>query len=448
MVGSGTGKAGGGKAGGRGKADPRPGPRKIPRRPKAAGEAAADAGATAAAVAAPPKPARKPKARTAKTSPDLTDEPGPLGAIEELVTEREIDTPMELAAPAIAPVTAPCRINLALQGGGAHGAFTWGVLDRLLEDDGIEIAAISGCSAGALNAAALKSGWVAGGREGARDQLDWLWGQMGAIPDLSFAHWLMAFLPGPAMTARMVETVVPFSMIDAVTSAVSPYDLPFWENPLRRVVERFAYDRIGAQEGPLIFISATNVRSGKIRVFNNAEIGTEAILASACLPSLFRAVEIDDPATGRSEAYWDGGYSGNPALFPLFAPNLPDDIVIVNINPILREELPRSAAEITNRVNEISFNSSLLRELRAIAFVKRLLAGGQLQPGSMKDVRVHMIADDKLMGSLSVATKIVPTPTLLAHLKAAGRLAAEDFMDSARAKIGKAGSVDLAALLA
>ncbi|WP_066818246.1 patatin-like phospholipase family protein [Frigidibacter mobilis] len=353
-----------------------------------------------------------------------------------------------MATPAVSGAREPCRINLALQGGGAHGAFTWGVLDRLLEDPGIDIAAISGCSAGAMNAAALKSGWVAGGRQGARDQLDWLWGQMGAIPDLSFAHWLMAFLPGPAMTAKMIETVVPFSMIDAVTSAVSPYDLPFWENPLRRVAERFAYDRIGAQEGPLIFISATNVRTGKIRVFNNAEIGTDVILASACLPTLFRAVEIEDPATGRCEAYWDGGYAGNPALFPLFAPNLPDDVVIVNINPILREELPRSAAEIGNRINEISFNSSLLRELRAIAFVKRLLAGGQLQPGSMKDVRVHMIADDKLMGSLSVATKIVPAPTLLAHLRAAGRLAAEDFMESARSKIGTAGSVDLAALLA
>ena len=468
MAGTGAGKPGGG----RGKADPRPGPRKVVRRPKAgAGVAEAAAVADAKATETPkpvprPKPAPKPKAAasdapaTAKardkpkaaTKPkptDLADEPGPLAAIEELMTANEGEAPKtDLAAPAVNGGTEPCRINLALQGGGAHGAFTWGVLDRLLEDDGIDIAAISGCSAGALNAAALKSGWVAGGREGARDQLDWLWGQMGAIPDLSFAHWLMAFMPGPAMTAKMVEAVVPFKMIDAVTSAVSPYDLPFWDNPLRRVAERFAYERISGQEGPLIFISATNVRTGKIRVFNNAEISTDVILASACLPTLFRAVEIEDPQTGKTEAYWDGGYAGNPALFPLFAPSLPDDVVIVNINPMLREELPSSAAEIANRVNEISFNSSLLRELRAIAFVKRLLAGGQLQPGSMKDVRVHMIADDKLMGSLSVATKIVPTPTLLTHLKAAGRMAAEDFMESARSKIGKSGTVDLAALLA
>lgn len=459
MAGTGAGKPGGG----RGKADPRPGPRKVVRRPKAgaggsstpepgaaskaedAGQAAKPAAAANSVRTRKPKAAPKPQAEPAAA--ELADEPGPLAAIEELVTDSDASDP-DLAAPAVSPAKAPCRINLALQGGGAHGAFTWGVLDRLLEDPSIEIAAISGCSAGALNAAALKSGWVAGGREGARDQLDWLWGQMGAIPDLSFAHWLMAFLPGPAMTAKMIETVVPFSMIDAVTSAVSPYDLPFWENPLRRIAERFAYDRICAQDGPLIFVSATNVRTGKIRVFNNAEISTDVILASACLPTLFRAVEIDDPATGKYEAYWDGGYAGNPALFPLFAPELPDDIVIVNINPLLREVLPRSAAEIANRVNEISFNSSMLRELRAIAFVKRLLSGGQLQPGSMKDVRVHMIADDALMGSLSVATKIVPTPTLLSHLKQAGRMAAEDFMEVGRGKIGETGSVDLAALLA
>lgn len=396
-----------------------------------------------------PGPAPNTSGKAKPPAADLATEPGALEAIEDLVTGGEGDAPQQFAAPAAAPARGPRRINLALQGGGAHGAFTWGVLDRLLEDPDIEIAAISGCSAGALNAAALKSGWVAGGREGARDQLDWLWGQMGAIPDLSFAHWLMAFLPGPALTARMIETVVPFSMIDAVTSAVSPYDLPFWDNPLRRVAERFAYDRIKAEEGPQIFISATNVRSGKIRVFDNAEIGTDVILASACLPEVFRAVEIDDPATGRREAYWDGGYAGNPALFPLFAPELPDDIVIVSINPLMREALPRTAAEISNRVNEISFNSSLLRELRAIAFVKRLLARGHLSPGSMKDVRVHMIADDALMGSLSVATKLVPTPTLLAQLRQAGRAAAEAFTDrGGRGKIGVDCSVDLAALIA
>ncbi|WP_126976728.1 patatin-like phospholipase family protein [Frigidibacter oleivorans] len=339
------------------------------------------------------------------------------------------------------------RINLALQGGGAHGAYTWGVLDRLLEEEGIEIAAISGCSAGAMNGAALKSGWVEGGREGARHMLDWLWGQMGAIPDLSFLHWMMAFLPGPAITAKMIEAAVPMSVIDAVTSAFSPYDIPFAENPLIRVVERFSFDTIRCHDGPRLYVSATNVRTGKIRVFGEHEVTPETLLASACLPTLFRAIEIDDPATGKSEAYWDGGYAGNPALFPLFDPDLPDDIVIVNINPLMRDDLPRSAQEITNRINEISFNSSLLRELRAIGFVKRLIEKGQVPRGSMKDVRVHMIADDELMRSLSVTTKLVPAPTLLAQLKAAGRASAENFLGETRDSLGRAGSVDLATML-
>lgn len=339
------------------------------------------------------------------------------------------------------------RINVALQGGGAHGAFTWGVLDRILEDPTIEIAGISGCSAGALNGAALKAGLVQGGRAGARDNLDWLWGQMGAIPDLSFMHWLMNFVPGPAMTARLVETVVPFSLMDAVTSAISPYDLPFWENPLERVVKKFRFDHVCTMEGPAFFVSATNVRSGKVRVFSDGQITTDAILASACLPTLFRAVEIADPDTGALEAYWDGGYSGNPALFPLFDPALPDDIVIVNINPMWRDDIPDSSVEIGNRVNEISFNAALLRELRAIAFVKRLIANGQVKRGAMKDVLVHLIGDDALMNQLGVATKLVPTPTLLAQLKAAGRAAAERFLDDHGARLGRESSVDIAAML-
>ncbi|MEI4470563.1 patatin-like phospholipase family protein [Frigidibacter sp. MR17.24] len=337
----------------------------------------------------------------------------------------------------------PRRITLALQGGGAHGAFTWGVLDRLLEEEGLEIAAISGCSAGALNGAALKSGWAMGGREGARATLDWLWEQMGAIPDLSFGQWLMTFLPGPAMTAKMLEAMFPFPVFEAMTTAISPYDLPFWENPLQKVVDQFAWDKVCAREGPRFFVSATNVRTGKVRVFSDGEIDTRVILASACLPNLFKAIEIEDPATGTTEAYWDGGYAGNPALFPLYDRDLPDDLVIVNINPLVREAVPTTAQEISNRINEISFNSSLLRELRAIGFVKRLLAEGVIAKGAMKDVRVHMIADDALMQSLSAMTKLLPTPSLLAQLKAAGREAAGRFLQQDAARIGESASVDI-----
>jgi NTE family protein len=164
------------------------------------------------------------------------------------------------------------------------------------------------------------------------------------------------------------------------------------------------------------------------------------------LPSLFQAVEFEDPQSGKVEAFWDGGYTGNPALYPLFVNNLPDDILIVNINPLYREELPVDIQSIQNRVNEISFNSSLLRELRAIDFVKRLLADGSVKPGTMKNVLVHMIADDDLMNVLNVATKTIPTPVILARLKAAGITAADNFLRDHKADIGKRSSVDLAAM--
>ena len=331
----------------------------------------------------------------------------------------------------------PIRINLALQGGGAHGAFTWGVLDRLLEDPDIEIAGLSGTSAGALNGAALKAGMIEAGREGARENLDWLWNEVAGIGDLRLADWMSALFPAPGLVSRSIAYSVPFSLADAATRVFSPYAYgPFYRNPLTGIVRQFHYDAVCADDGPAFFVCATNVRTGKVRVFSGHEITTDAILASACLPTLFQAVEID------GEAYWDGGYTGNPALFPLFDPNLPDDIVIVNINPLERAEIPRDAPAILNRINEISFNSSLLRELRAISFVKRLIAQGQVQPGAMKDVKVHMIADDALMTELGVASKMVPSPAVILALKEAGRQAADSFLQQHRDKLGRESSVD------
>ena len=340
------------------------------------------------------------------------------------------------------------RVNLALQGGGAHGAFTWGVLDRFLEDETIEIAAVSGTSAGALNGAALKAGMVMGGRDGARANLDWLWAQVGAVGDMRMASWFRAFLPVSTLWSDMTERFQPFSPAETFTRLFSPYDFgPFYVNPLERVVSQFHYDLVCGAEGPAFYVAATNVRSGKIRVFSGAEITTDAILASACLPTLFQAIEIDDPATGRSEAYWDGGYTGNPALFPLFDPALPADIVVVSINPLRREAVPRSAQDILDRINEVSFNSSLLREFRAINFVKELIADGRVEAGAMKDVLVHIVADDALMTSLTAATKLVPTLGLLWELKAAGRAAAEGFLDRHGGALNRESSVDLGALV-
>jgi NTE family protein len=336
------------------------------------------------------------------------------------------------------------RINLALQGGGAHGAFTWGVLCRVLRDEDIEIAAISGTSAGALNAAALKSGWVANGREGARENLDWLWSQIGAITDPLFTPWMSAAMPTAQLWAKAMEYSPAFAAFDMTTRLMSPYVYgPALRNPLTHIVKRFHYDAVCASSGPELHICATNVRSGKIRVFSGDEIMPEVIMASACLPSLFQAVEFEDPKTGKMEAFWDGGYTGNPALFPLFANALPDDILVVNINPLHRDTLPTDSQSIQNRINEISFNSSLFRELRAIDFVKRLLKDGSIKPGTMKNVLVHMIADDDLMNDLNVATKTIPSPLILSRLKEAGEAAADKFLKDHKKDIGKRSTVKL-----
>jgi NTE family protein len=350
------------------------------------------------------------------------------------------------------------RINLALQGGGAHGAFTWGVLDRLIEDERIEIAGLSGTSAGALNGAAYKSGWMRDRRDGARETLDQLWARMGGVTDIRLPAWMSGMMqapfaaqkamPGAGEIAKALEHSLPYAMADTLSRMSSPYIYgPFYRNPLEQVVDAFDYEGVCASGGPRLFVGATNVRTGKIRIFTRDEITTQAILASACLPTLFQAVTIHDPKTGRDEAYWDGGYTGNPALFPLFASDLPRDIVIVNINPLEREELPMSPQQIHNRINEISFNSSLLRELRAIGFVKRLIAQGAVKDGAMKDVLVHMVADDDLMRSLSVVTKLVPNPVVLTELKEAGRGAADRFIAAHFDDLGQVATVTVADML-
>lgn len=340
------------------------------------------------------------------------------------------------------------KINLALQGGGAHGAFTWGVLETLLADDQIEIAAISGTSAGALNAVALKAGMIAGGRQGAIDNLEWLWHEVGAITDARATDWLTALAPASTFIAKALEYSPVFTAMDITAEFLSPYALgPFMQNPLRKIVEKFSYDAVCHTDGPELHICATNVRSGKIRVFTGPQISSAAIMASACLPTFFQAVELTDPVTGQTEAYWDGGYTGNPALFPLFAKHLPDDILIVQINPLYRSELPRDSQAIQNRVNEISFNASLLADLRSIHFVKRLIAEEAIPKGNKKDVLVHMIADDALMNELSVATKMVPVPVILARLRAAGQAAAAVFLGQHRGDLNVTGTVDLDALL-
>ena len=343
------------------------------------------------------------------------------------------------------------RINLALQGGGAHGAFAWGVLDRLLDEPDVEIRGISGTSAGALNGAALAAGLSCGpgrrGRDAAKANLAHIWSQVGQVSDNTVVRWLHSMFPSPRGWQRLTELLSPVAWLGSLTRMFSPYDSgPFYSNPLASILREMPHADLCRTGGPELFVSATNVRTGLIRIFSGDQLSVEAILASACLPELFRAVEIDDPATGRREAYWDGGYSGNPALFPLYHPKLPRDIVIVNINPMLREALPKSPAAIQDRVNEISFNASLLAELRAINFVKRLHAEDRLTGRPMKNVLLHAIMDESLMNSLSASTKLLPAPGLLATMREAGSRAAEQFLLNDAANLGERDSYDLKAV--
>ncbi len=343
------------------------------------------------------------------------------------------------------------RINLALQGGGAHGAFTWGVLDRLLEEKDIEIEGISATSAGAMNAAALKHGWIEDGRDGARRTLDEFWrrvaGLEGPFAD-AIVEWLEMISVAPSFILRALEANPALIAADGVSRMFSPYQLnPLNYHPLRSVVDGMLDNaKVCDATGPQLFINATHVRTGKPRVFFGDEITTDAILASACLPTLYQAIEIDDPRTGRREAYWDGGYMGNPTLYPLFYRTECRDILIVHINPLEREKIPSSANEILNRINEISFNASLLRELRNIDFVNRLIEDGLVDASVMKQNFIHSVRDDALMTQLGVATKVTPVKVLLVQLKQAGRAAMEGFLTGHRNDLGNRSSVDLRAM--
>jgi NTE family protein len=333
------------------------------------------------------------------------------------------------------------KINLALQGGGAHGAFTWGVLDRLLDAPDIDIAAISGTSAGALNAAAFKAGMIRGGRKGAKASLARLWRDVARVSDLRIPDWMQPLAPGFQALGQIALSMSPFSPQGIASQLYTPYAWgPAWRNPLERIVRRLDFSGVCASEGPQLFIGATRVDTGRIRIFQGDEITPEALMASACLPTVFQAVEIG------GHAYWDGGYSGNPALFPLYQPDLPDDVVIVSINPLERAGVPKTPIDIQNRVNEISFNAALLGELRAVHFVRRLLRDGRLDRGTMKDVRVHMISDDALMAEMTGATKMSPSPALFDRLRTAGFAAADGFLTRHGADLDKQGTLDLRAL--
>lgn len=328
-------------------------------------------------------------------------------------------------------------INLALQGGGAHGAFTWGVLDRLLEDDRIAFEGISATSAGAMNAVVLAYGLTEGGREGARKALTGFWRRVSHAAAMGPLQptW-MDRLTGN----RSLEWSPAFFVLDLISRVLSPYQFnPLNRNPLREVLlQSVDFERLRSAECPVkLFLSATNVRTGKVKVFENDVICPERVLASGCLPFLFQAVEID------GEHYWDGGYMGNPAIFPLIYGCDSRDVMIVHINPLERQALPTSAFEIMNRVNEISFNSSLMREMRAISFVTQMIDDDPAAHGTLKRVLVHAIAADEIMSELGAASKLNGDWEFLTYLRDQGRDHADKWMDANFDRLGRESTVDI-----
>ena len=346
-------------------------------------------------------------------------------------------TATKAAASSVPPADRP--IVLALQGGGSHGAFTWGVLDRLLDEADLPIAGISGTSAGAMNAAVLACGWVDGGRRGAQAALRAFWNDIGAQHSAWGGGCFSAQGAARSLSAYNLDTNPFYAWQQHFLRLFSPYQFnPLGNDPLRQVLARHV-DEARLRASPIaLFITATSVRTGQPRVFQHDDLGLDGLLASACLPQLFRAVEID------GEPYWDGGYSGNPALWPLIYGTQALDLVLVKINPLSRPGTPDTPAEIADRVNEITFNAALVGEMRAIGFVSRLVEQGKLSGAEYKDLRLHMVADDDGLAPLHGSSKMNTAPAFLQALHALGHAAADRWLAAHRADIGVRSTLDLA----
>ena len=357
----------------------------------------------------------------------------------------------------------PRSIDLALQGGGSHGAFTWGVLDRLLDEPWLTFEGVSGTSAGALNAAVLATGLAQGGpRSRARAQaaLRAFWEDVGgsgacfgSVSGGAATGWpAWPAWPGlPSMPAMPPWPPMPSAWnlgawTAALASVASPYQFnPLDINLLRDIVRRHV-DIPAVKRGALaVFVNATAVRSGRPRIFDRRDLSHEALLASACLPQLFRAVQIAPPGGGEPEPYWDGGYSGNPALWPLIYETAALDLVLVKIDPLMRAGTPDTPLEIHDRVNEITFNAGLASEMRAIAFVQKLHTEGRIDTGHYKNLRLHMVADESAMEALSASSKLDTSRAFLESLHALGRRTAEAWLAGDAQQLGRRSLFDVMA---
>ncbi|GJE02269.1 patatin-like phospholipase family protein [Methylobacterium isbiliense] len=327
-------------------------------------------------------------------------------------------------------------VSLALQGGGAHGAFTWGVLDALIEDGRLAFEAITGASAGAMNAVVMTHGWLKGGPDGARAQLEAFWRQVSLDGDLTETQ------------QNVFDGVLRFWKRTPVAefwkAVASPYSAnPLNINPLKRALEETVdFAALRAADTAPLFISATNVWTGKIAVFEGRDLTPDHVMASACLPTVFQAVEID------GVPYWDGGYLGNPPLYPLYHGAETRDILLVQINPVERRETPRTPEAIRDRLNEITFNGNLLRELRAIDFVQGLIEDGALKPEQYRPVRLHRIDGSGGLDDYGAATKLKPQWPFLQSLRDAGRAAGQAWLARHFDAVGRESTLDLRAMYA
>lgn len=336
------------------------------------------------------------------------------------------------------PPGARKRIKIALQGGGAHGAFSWGVLDRLLADPRLEVEAVVGTSAGAMNAVVLADGLMKGGPAMARAQLERFWNGVAAAA---------AFSPlQPCVIDRMLgpgnmDFSPSWLIADVLNKVFSPYELnPANFNPLQRLLEDTVdFARLRAETGPALFVSATNVLTGRLRVFARPEIGVAAVMASACLPTMFHAVEVD------GEFYWDGGYCGNPPIFPLIYMGGGPDVLIIQLNPINIPSVPQDVRGILDRINTLSFNSSLMREMRMIKFVTDLIDRGELPAGHHLRINIHTIDAEEELGSYSASSKVNADKSFLNHLFALGTAKTEAFLEAHFEAIGQRSSTDITA---
>jgi NTE family protein len=333
----------------------------------------------------------------------------------------------------------PLLVDLALQGGGAHGAFTWGVLDRLLEESWLTFDGISGTSAGAMNAAVMASGHAHGGADGAKAALEDFWKRVSDASKFS----PMRRGPIEMLTGQWTLDYSPMYLAAEMASRIfSPYDLnPLGHHPLRPILADMVDFEALASSPIKLFITATNVRTGAGHVFRNAQITPDVLLASGCLPTMFQAVEID------GEFYWDGGYSGNPTITPLVRECESRDTILVQINPIVRDEIPRSARDILNRLNEVSFNAPLLKELRMIALLHKVADPGRGEGALWAGMRLHRIATDRVT-ELNSSSKLITEWRFLCGLRDEGRRTAGQFLETHAGDLGRRSSMDLDALLA